>query len=132
MSGPSKRIPNRAWALLIYVVAGASAIGCSSVLAFPSNTTQLVGLGGALGFVLTVVAALFYLTSSWPLSRLLAPLPLVISLSLAWLSFGSGRPIGKWWFNNDVAPCRNRTPKSKFGKGPRWRTTTMEMNPATT
>ena len=32
----------------------------------------------------------------------------------------------------DVAPCRNRTPKSKFGKGPRWRTTTMEMNPATT
>jgi len=25
-------------------------------------------------------------------------------------------------FGRDVDPCRNRTPKSKFGKGPRWRT----------
>jgi hypothetical protein len=49
--------------------------------------------------------------------------PLAHAVAVEWKA---GRLIG------DVAPCRNRTPTSKIRKGPRWRTTTMEMNPATT
>lgn len=98
--GGTQRIPNRAWALALYLVAGTSAVSCTSVHAFPGGTTQLLGLAGALGFLLAGIAALFYLTRSWGQSRLLAPLPLVVIVGTAWLSFGAGRPIAKWWFNN--------------------------------
>jgi hypothetical protein len=102
MGGTQRRstFPHPTWAVLIYVVVATSAGSCTSMLAFPGNATQLAGLAGAIGFLLAVVAALFYLTESWSLSRALAPIPLFVSILSAWLSFGAGRPIAKWWFNN--------------------------------
>jgi hypothetical protein len=93
-------VPNLRWAVALYIAAAMSGAGCSSVWAFPGGTTQLLGVGSALAFLVVTVLALFYLATSWTRSRLLSSLPLLVSLSLAWLSFGSGRSFKNWWFNN--------------------------------
>jgi hypothetical protein len=88
----------RRFALSIYFVVAVSAVACTSVLALPGSTTQLAGLGGAIGFFVATCASLLYLGRHWSRIRFAALVPLVATASLLFVANSAGRPIAKWKF----------------------------------
>jgi hypothetical protein len=85
--------------MLIYVMAGVAAGGCTSGFAFPGGATQLAGVAGTVIFAAAGGSALFYLARSWKQSRAFAVLPFLATMILAVLPLLVARPLAKWWFN---------------------------------